>query len=106
MHPPPPPTPLVARDIVRTDGERRVLVGVDLLAHPGPPLGVIGENGAGKSTLMRNRATGETLVSEAISLLRPHDSAEITAPAQAKTIRSNWKFHPPDTRNPRTGATP
>ena len=40
-----------------TDGDRRVLDGIDLLAHPVPPLGVVGENGAGQSTPMRNRAT-------------------------------------------------
>jgi len=44
-----------------------------------PPLGVVGENGAGQSTLMRNRATVETLVSEAIRLLRSHDLDEITS---------------------------
>ena len=62
-----------------TDADRRVLDGIDLLAHPVPPLGVVGENGAGQSTLMRNRATVETLVSEAIGLLRSHDLDEITS---------------------------
>jgi len=44
---------LVARDIVRAYGDRLVLDGVDLLANPGRPLGLVGENGAGKSTLLR-----------------------------------------------------
>ncbi|WP_295697404.1 ATP-binding cassette domain-containing protein, partial [Lapillicoccus sp.] len=44
---------LVARDVGRAFGDRVVLDGVDLVAHPGEPVGLVGENGAGKSTLMR-----------------------------------------------------
>jgi macrolide transport system ATP-binding/permease protein len=44
---------LVARDLVHSYGDRVVLDGVDLLACPGRPLGLVGENGAGKSTLLR-----------------------------------------------------
>ncbi|HSE08548.1 MAG TPA: ABC-F family ATP-binding cassette domain-containing protein [Nocardioidaceae bacterium] len=44
---------LVGRDIVRAYGDRLVLDGVDLVANPGQPLGLVGENGAGKSTLLR-----------------------------------------------------
>ena len=47
------PISLVARDLTKSYGDRVVLDGVDLLAHPGQPLGVVGENGAGKSTLLR-----------------------------------------------------
>jgi macrolide transport system ATP-binding/permease protein len=46
-------SPLVAKDVVRVYGDRVVLDGVDLLATPGRPLGLVGENGAGKSTLLR-----------------------------------------------------
>ncbi|HEU4513529.1 MAG TPA: ATP-binding cassette domain-containing protein [Nocardioidaceae bacterium] len=46
-------SPLVARDLVRSYGDRVVLDGVDLVANPGRPLGLVGENGAGKSTLLR-----------------------------------------------------
>ncbi|MFG2290234.1 ABC-F family ATP-binding cassette domain-containing protein [Streptomyces sp. NPDC048595] len=49
MHPP----ALLAHDIVRTLGARRVLDGVGLTASPGHRIGLIGENGAGKSTLLR-----------------------------------------------------
>ncbi|MGV9378244.1 ABC-F family ATP-binding cassette domain-containing protein [Nonomuraea sp. NPDC003707] len=44
---------LLARDLVRTLGTRRVLDGVTLTAAPGHRIGLIGENGVGKSTLLR-----------------------------------------------------
>jgi macrolide transport system ATP-binding/permease protein len=44
---------LVARDLSKAYGDKVVLDGVDLLAQPGAPLGLVGENGAGKSTLLR-----------------------------------------------------
>ncbi|MFC6014714.1 ABC-F family ATP-binding cassette domain-containing protein [Plantactinospora solaniradicis] len=44
---------LLAHDLVRTLGERRVLDGVSLTAAPGHRIGLIGENGVGKSTLLR-----------------------------------------------------
>ncbi|WP_433513486.1 ABC-F family ATP-binding cassette domain-containing protein [Nonomuraea sp. CA-143628] len=44
---------LLAHDLVRTLGTRRVLAGVSLTAAPGARIGLIGENGAGKTTFLR-----------------------------------------------------
>lgn len=44
---------LVAQDLVRTFGTRRVLDGVSLTASPGHRIGLIGEDGVGRSTLLR-----------------------------------------------------
>ncbi|MGW0214164.1 ABC-F family ATP-binding cassette domain-containing protein [Micromonospora chokoriensis] len=44
---------LVAHDLVRVRGTRRVLDGVSLTAAPGHRIGLIGENGTGKTTLLR-----------------------------------------------------
>ncbi|MFR9727174.1 ABC-F family ATP-binding cassette domain-containing protein [Streptomyces sp. MS19] len=52
-HSTPPPSALLARDVVRVLGGRRVLDGVSLTAPPGRRVGLIGENGVGKSTLLR-----------------------------------------------------
>ena len=48
-----PDTALLAHDLIRTLGARRVLDGVSLTAAPGDRIGLIGENGVGKSTLLR-----------------------------------------------------
>ncbi|KAA0932034.1 ABC-F family ATP-binding cassette domain-containing protein [Streptomyces apricus] len=44
---------LLAHDLVRVLGGRRVLDGVSLTASPGHRIGLIGENGVGKSTLLK-----------------------------------------------------
>ena len=61
--------PLVARDLAKSYGDRVVLDGVDLVATPGLPLGVVGENGVGKSTLLRLLAGTE-----------PTDAGSVTRP--------------------------
>ena len=68
-----PTSPLVARDVCKSYGDRVVLDGVDLVANPGQPLGLVGENGVGKSTLMRLLAGVET--PDAGSFARPADLA-------------------------------
>src|SRR6188472_3460607 len=65
------PTPLVARDLVKSYGDRVVLDGVDLLAQPGRPLGLVGENGVGKSTLLR-----------LVAGVEPMDSGSVDKPAE------------------------
>ncbi|MFJ2766830.1 ABC-F family ATP-binding cassette domain-containing protein [Streptomyces sp. NPDC087300] len=62
---------LLAHDVVRTLGGRRVIDGVSLTASPGHRIGLIGENGVGKSTLLRVLAGADT--PEAGSVTRPSD---------------------------------
>jgi ABC-2 type transport system ATP-binding protein len=47
---------LVAEDIRKSYGHRRVLTGADLTVEPGRLVAVVGENGAGKSTLLKTLA--------------------------------------------------
>ncbi|MFF8652682.1 ABC-F family ATP-binding cassette domain-containing protein [Streptomyces huasconensis] len=62
---------LLAHDIIRTLGGRRVLDGVSLTASPGHRIGLIGENGVGKSTLLRVLAGVDA--PDAGSVTRPDD---------------------------------
>ncbi|WP_033221863.1 ABC-F family ATP-binding cassette domain-containing protein [Kitasatospora phosalacinea] len=64
-------TALVARDVVRVLGGRRVLDGLSLTAAPGRRIGLIGENGCGKSTLLRVLAGVDE--PDAGSVTRPAD---------------------------------
>ena len=45
--------PLIGHDLSRQFGIRTVFDGIDISAHPGQRVGIVGENGAGKSTLLR-----------------------------------------------------
>ncbi|MEU8545020.1 ABC-F family ATP-binding cassette domain-containing protein [Streptomyces sp. NPDC048717] len=62
---------LLAHDLVRDLGGRRILDGVGLTASPGTRIGLIGENGAGKSTLLRLLAGVDE--PDAGSVTRPAD---------------------------------
>ncbi|MFZ3573599.1 ABC-F family ATP-binding cassette domain-containing protein [Streptomyces sp. BH097] len=62
---------LIAHDLTRTFGTRRVLDGVSLTAAPGRRIGLIGENGVGKSTLLRLLAGVDT--PDSGSVVRPPD---------------------------------
>ncbi len=64
-------SPLVATNLIHSYGDRTVLSGVDLLASPGEPVGLVGENGVGKSTMLRLLAGVE--VADAGSVRRPAD---------------------------------
>ena len=67
---------LVGRDLAKSYGDRLVLDGVELVAAPGRPLGLVGENGVGKSTLLRLLAGDET--PDAGSVERPADLVHLT----------------------------
>ncbi|MGW0997177.1 ABC-F family ATP-binding cassette domain-containing protein [Streptomyces sp. NPDC002523] len=62
---------LLAHDLVRNLGGRRVLDGISLTASPGHRIGLIGENGVGKSTLLRVLAGVDE--PDAGSVTRPAD---------------------------------
>ncbi|MEV7074796.1 ABC-F family ATP-binding cassette domain-containing protein [Streptomyces sp. NPDC093990] len=62
---------LLAHDLVRTLGDRRVLDGISLTAAPGRRIGLIGENGVGKSSLLRVLAGVD--IPDAGSVTRPAD---------------------------------
>lgn len=66
-----PAQPLLAVDVVKFFGERRVLDGINLTAAPGQRLGLVGENGSGKSTLLRLLAGVDA--PDAGEILRPAD---------------------------------
>ena len=44
---------LVARQLTKTFGDKRILDGVDVMLTPGMRLGLIGPNGSGKTTLLQ-----------------------------------------------------
>ncbi|WP_406089393.1 ABC-F family ATP-binding cassette domain-containing protein [Streptomyces sp. NBC_01013] len=79
-HPTPPPA-LLAHDLVRTLGTRRVLDGVSLTASPGHRIGLIGENGVGKSTLLRLLAGADE-----------PDSGSVVRPAEAGFLHQEMTF--------------
>lgn len=72
---------LLAHDIVRDLGGRRVLDGVSLTASPGRRLGLIGENGVGKSTLLRVLAGADE-----------PDSGSVTRPADLGFLHQEMPF--------------
>ncbi|QNS08039.1 ABC-F family ATP-binding cassette domain-containing protein [Streptomyces xanthii] len=79
--PTPAPAALIAHDLVRSLGDRRVLDGVSLTAAPGRRIGLIGENGVGKSTLIRLLAGTD----------RP-DSGRVERPAELGCLQQELPY--------------
>jgi macrolide transport system ATP-binding/permease protein len=79
----PRPGALVARDLAKAYADRVVLDGVDLVAGPGRPLGLVGENGSGKSTLLRLLAGVEA-----------PDAGEVVRPAELGYLPQEPDFEP------------
>ncbi|MFC7466873.1 ATP-binding cassette domain-containing protein [Actinomadura keratinilytica] len=77
---------LLAHDLVRVLGGRRVLDGVCLTAAPGHRIGLIGENGVGKSTLLRLLAGTD----------RP-DSGHVVRPADLGFLHQELPHDPAST---------
>jgi macrolide transport system ATP-binding/permease protein len=76
-------TALLAHDVVRTLGTRRVLDGISLTAAPGRRIGLIGENGVGKSTLLRLLAGADE-----------PDSGTVVRPADLGYLHQEMPFDP------------
>lgn len=74
---------LIARDLVRIRGTRRVLDGVSLTAAPGHRIGLIGENGTGKTTLLR-----------VLAGVDEPDSGTVTRPAECGFLHQELPFTP------------
>ncbi|WP_121714519.1 ABC-F family ATP-binding cassette domain-containing protein [Streptomyces sp. E5N91] len=72
---------LLAHDLVRNLGGRRVLDGVSLTASPGHRIGLIGENGVGKSTLLRVLAGADE-----------PDGGSVTRPADLGFLHQEMPF--------------
>ncbi|NEC65364.1 ABC-F family ATP-binding cassette domain-containing protein [Streptomyces sp. SID9727] len=72
---------LLAHDLVRVLGTKRVLDGVSLTASPGERIGLIGENGVGKSTLLRLLAGVDE-----------PDAGEVTRPADVGFLHQEMPF--------------
>ncbi|MEV0678741.1 ABC-F family ATP-binding cassette domain-containing protein [Actinosynnema sp. NPDC050436] len=77
------PAALLAHDLVRVLGARRVLDGLSLTAAPGHRIGLVGENGVGKSTLLRLLAGVD----------RP-DAGTVTRPEDVGFLHQELPFAP------------
>ncbi len=79
----PDPSFLSVTDVCKAYGDHVVLDGVDLLAHRGQPVGLVGENGVGKSTLLR-----------IVVGLESADSGQLFVPADLGFLTQEPEFSP------------
>lgn len=74
---------LIAVDVVRSLGPRRILDGINLTAAPGDRIGLIGDNGVGKSTLLRLLAGFDE-----------PDTGTVKRPENLGFLRQESPYHP------------
>ncbi len=90
---------LVAEDVEKSYGEKRVLTGVDLAVRRGERIAVIGANGLGKSTLVRilagrlERDKGEVTWGHEVKLgYFPQDHKELLPDPRVTVLDYLWSF--------------
>ena len=76
-------TALEVQGLEKRFGEEPILKGVDLVAHEGDVISMLGASGSGKSTFLR-----------CINLLEIPDAGTVTLHGETIRMRSNKRGHP------------